>query len=117
MTKQAKEKGITVPFVGGDGWDSSDLDLTASDGCYYTNHYSKDDPRPEVQNLLKAYAAAYKDDSGNGKVPDALAVLAYDATNLLFAAIKDAGTVRYHRRQDRPREDHLPRRLRQDHLR
>jgi branched-chain amino acid transport system substrate-binding protein len=93
VTKQAKEKGITVPFVGGDGWDSSDLDLTASDGCYYTNHYSKDDPRPEVQNLLKAYAAAYKDDSGNGKVPDALAVLAYDATNLLFAAIKDAGTV------------------------
>ena len=69
VTKQAKEKGITVPFVGGDGWDSSDLDLTASDGGYYTNHYSKDDPRPEVQNLLKAYAAAYKDDSGNGKVP------------------------------------------------
>jgi len=91
VTKQAKEKGITVPFVGGDGWDSSDLDLTASDGCFYTNHYSKDDPRPEVQNFLKAYAAAYKDDSGKGKVPDALAVLAYDATNLLFASIKAAG--------------------------
>jgi branched-chain amino acid transport system substrate-binding protein len=91
VTKQAKEKGINVPFVGGDGWDSADLDLAASDGCFYTNHYSKDDPRPEVQNFLKAYAAAYKDDAGKGKVPDALAVLAYDATNLLFAAIKDAG--------------------------
>jgi ABC-type branched-chain amino acid transport systems, periplasmic component len=91
VTKQAKEKGITVPFVGGDGWDSSDLDLAASDGCFYTNHYSKDDPRPEVQNFLKAYASAYKDDSGKGKVPDALAVLAYDATNLLFASIKAAG--------------------------
>jgi branched-chain amino acid transport system substrate-binding protein len=77
--------------VGGDGWDSSDLDLAASDGCFYTNHYSKDDPRPEVQNFLKAYASAYKDDSGKGKVPDALAVLAYDATNLLFASIKAAG--------------------------
>lgn len=92
VTKQAKEKGIIVPFVGGDGWDSTDLDLEASDGCYYTNHYSKDDPRKEVQNLLKAYAAAYQDDAGNGKVPDALAVLAYDATNLLLTAIKAAGS-------------------------
>ncbi len=92
VTKQAKEKGIIVPFVGGDGWDSTDLDLEASDGCYYTNHYSKDDPRKEVQNLLKAYAAAYQDDAGNGKVPDALAVLAYDATNLLLTAVKAAGS-------------------------
>jgi branched-chain amino acid transport system substrate-binding protein len=92
VTKQAKEKGINVPFVGGDGWDSADLDLVASSGCYYTNHYSKDDPRKEVQNFLKSYAAAYKDDAGKGKVPDALAVLAYDATNLLFAAIKAAGS-------------------------
>jgi branched-chain amino acid transport system substrate-binding protein len=92
VTKQAKEKGINVPFVGGDGWDSADLDLAASDGCFYTNHYSKDDPRKEVQSFLKAYAAAYKDDAGKGKVPDALAVLAYDATNLLFAAIKAAGS-------------------------
>jgi branched-chain amino acid transport system substrate-binding protein len=93
VTKQAKEKGIAVPFVGGDGWDSSDLDVVASEGCYYTNHYAPDDPRAEVQNFLKAYAAAYKDDTGKGKVPDALAVLAYDATNLLFASIKAAGKV------------------------
>jgi branched-chain amino acid transport system substrate-binding protein len=90
VTKQAKEKGINVPFVGGDGWDSADLDLQASDGSFYTNHYSKDDPRKEVQSFLKAYAAAYKNDDGSGKVPDALAVLAYDATNLLLTAINAA---------------------------
>jgi branched-chain amino acid transport system substrate-binding protein len=90
-TKQAKEKGITAPFMGGDGWDSSDLDKEAADGGFYTNHYSPDDPRAEVQNFLKAYGAAYKDDSGNAKVPDALATLAYDATNLLLQAIKNAG--------------------------
>lgn len=84
VTKQAKEKGINVPFVGGDGWDSPDLDKAAADGCYYTNHYAPDDMRPEVQNLLKAYGAKYK-----GVVPDALAVLAYDATNLLLQAIKN----------------------------
>jgi branched-chain amino acid transport system substrate-binding protein len=90
-TKQAKEKGIVVPFMGGDGWDSSDLDRQASDGGYYTNHFSPDDTRPEVVSFLKAYAAKYKDDKGQGLVPDALAALAYDATNLLFQAIKDAG--------------------------
>ena len=90
-TKQAKEKGITVPFVGGDGWDSTDLDVEAADGCYFTNHYSKKDPRKEVQTFLKAYGAAYEDDTGAPKVPDALAVLAYDATNLLLTAIKAAG--------------------------
>lgn len=91
VTKQAKEKGITAPFMGGDGWDSSDLDLAAAAGGYYTNHYSPDDPRPEVQNFLKAYGAKYKDDKGNAKVPDALATLAYDATNLVLQGIKDAG--------------------------
>jgi branched-chain amino acid transport system substrate-binding protein len=91
-TKQAKEKGITAPFMGGDGWDSSDLDLKAAAGGYYTNHYSPNDTRAEVQNFLAAYGAAFKDDSGNAKVPDALAALAYDATNLLLEAIKAAKT-------------------------
>jgi branched-chain amino acid transport system substrate-binding protein len=91
-TKQAKEKGIQVPFMGGDGWDSSDLDLKAAAGGYFTNHYSPFDPRPEVQNFVKAYGAKFKDDSGNAKVPDALATLAYDATNLLLQAIKETGS-------------------------
>jgi branched-chain amino acid transport system substrate-binding protein len=93
VTKQAKEKGINVPFVGGDGWDSSDLDLAAADGGYFTNHYSKDDPRPIVQGFLKNYGSAYKTDDGKAKVPDALAVLGYDSANLLFAAIKAAGSI------------------------
>jgi branched-chain amino acid transport system substrate-binding protein len=92
VTKQAKEKGIIAPFGGGDGWDSSDLDTTAAAGGFFVNHYAPADPRPEVQNLLKAYGEAYKDDAGNPKVPDALAVLAYDATNMMLEAIKAAGT-------------------------
>ncbi|MHB0923153.1 MAG: ABC transporter substrate-binding protein [Bellilinea sp.] len=93
VTKQAKEKGITTPFMGGDGWDSADLDLAAAEGGYFTNHYSPDDPRPEVVNFLAAYGAKYKDDAGNPKVPDALATLAYDATNMLFQGITEAGSV------------------------
>lgn len=92
VTKQAKEKGITAPFMGGDGWDSSDLDLKAAAGGYFTNHYSPEDPRPEVQNFVKNFGAKYKDDKGNPKTPDALAALAYDATNLMLQAMKEAGT-------------------------
>ena len=99
VTKQAKEKGITAPFMGGDGWDSSDLDLkAAAAGGYFTNHYSPEDPRPEVQNFVKNFGAKYKDDKGKPKVPDALAALAYDATNLLLQG--DQGS---RRRRHRPR--------------
>jgi len=82
---QAKEKGITSVMMGGDGWDSADLDKKASDGGFYSNHYSKDDTRPIVQDWVKKYNAKY------GADPDALATLGYDAMNLLLTAIKNAG--------------------------
>jgi branched-chain amino acid transport system substrate-binding protein len=85
--KQAKEKGIAATMLGGDGWDSADLDLSAVDGGYHSNHYSAADPRPVVTNLLSTYRAQY------GKAPDALAVLAYDATNILLTAIEKAGST------------------------
>jgi len=90
--KQAKEKGVTAVMMGGDGWDSSDLDVTAADGGFYSNHYDPADQRPIVVDWLKRYGDAYKDDKGQPKVPDALATLAYDATNLLLNAIKNAGS-------------------------
>ncbi len=87
IAKQAKEKGIKATLLGADGWDSADLDVTAVDGGYHSNHYSPADPRPVVQDFLKKYKEKY------GKEPDALAVLAYDAANVLFAAIDKAGTT------------------------
>lgn len=82
---QAKEKGITAPFIGGDGWDSSDLDLAAADGGYYSNHYSPEDTRPIVVDWVAKYEAKH------GAKPDALATLAYDAANILFTSIQNAG--------------------------
>jgi branched-chain amino acid transport system substrate-binding protein len=86
VTAQAKEKGITAPFMGGDGWDSADLSKEAASGGFYTNHYSEQDTRPIVGAFVSGYGAKYA-----GAVPDALAALAYDATNLLLAAIEKAG--------------------------
>jgi branched-chain amino acid transport system substrate-binding protein len=90
---QAKQAGITAPFMGGDGWDSPDLDLKAADGGYYTNHYSPEDTRSEVQTFVKTYGDKYKDDKQQPKTPDALAALAYDATNILLTAIKNANST------------------------
>ncbi len=86
IAKQAREKGVKAVFGGGDGWDSSDLDRKAVDGGYYSNHYSPEATTKEVQDWVAKYKAKYN------SVPDALATLAYDATNLLANAIAVAGS-------------------------
>jgi branched-chain amino acid transport system substrate-binding protein len=87
IAKQAKSKGLNVPMMGGDGWDSGDLDYATMAGNYFSNHYAADDPSPAVQNFVKAYKAKY------GAVPDAFAALNYDATNLLLEAVKKANST------------------------
>lgn len=84
--KQAREKGINAIFLGGDGWDSTDLDYATMEGGYFTSHYSPDDPRPEVKTWVDAYKGKYN------SVPDAFATLCYDGTNLLLNAIKTANS-------------------------
>ncbi|MEW6033047.1 MAG: ABC transporter substrate-binding protein [Bacillota bacterium] len=86
IAQQARAKRITSTFLGGDGWDSSELDFETMEGGYFTNHYSAEDSRPEVQAWVAKYRAKY------GSTPDALATLAYDATKLLLAAIEAAGS-------------------------
>jgi branched-chain amino acid transport system substrate-binding protein len=84
--KQAREKGINAIFLGGDGWDSKDLDFATMEGGYYTSGYSPDDPRPEVKKWVNDYKAKYN------SAPDLFATLCYDGTNLLLNAIKTANS-------------------------
>jgi branched-chain amino acid transport system substrate-binding protein len=87
IARQAKELGIKVPLMGGDGWDSAKLYEIAKgalDGSYFSNHYTDEDPSPVVQEFIAKYKAAY------GAVPDALSVLAYDAAKLAFDAMERA---------------------------
>lgn len=86
IAEQARAKGITATFVGGDGWDSSELNFKIMEGGYFTNHYSAEDPRPEVKKWVETYKAKYKQE------PDALATLCYDATKLLLNAIATANS-------------------------
>lgn len=85
IASQARQRGVTSVLMGGDGWDSSELDLKVTDGGYFSNHYSPADPRPIVQEWVRKYQAKY------GSVPDAIATLSYDATNILLSAIVLAG--------------------------
>lgn len=90
IARQAREQGIKVPLMGGDGWDSDKLTEIGGEsvnGSYFSNHYTQEDPRPEVQNFIKNYQARF------GTKPDALAASGYDAARILFEAIKTAGSV------------------------
>jgi len=85
IAKQARDKGIKVPLIGGDGWDSTQLYAiggSALNGSYFTNHYSPYDTDPKVQKFVNDYKARY------GNLPDALAATAYDAAHIMFDAIK-----------------------------
>jgi branched-chain amino acid transport system substrate-binding protein len=92
IARQARKLGITCPLIGGDGWVSDDLKNAgdALDGCYFSDHYAKEDDRPQVKTFLEQYKAEF------GQEPDSMAALGYDAANLLFDAIKRANSTDGH---------------------
>lgn len=90
IANQARDLGITAPFVGADGWDSAQFTILggeAVEGGHFCNHYSPEDPRPVVQDFVKEYAEKY------GETPDALATLAYDAALILIDSLERAGSM------------------------
>jgi branched-chain amino acid transport system substrate-binding protein len=87
---QARELGIQQPLAGGDGWDSPKLFEIGGDavnGCYFSNHYTQEDPSEAVQTFIRKYQEAY------GSVPDAMAALGYDSVYVLVDAMNRAGST------------------------
>ena len=87
---QARELGITVPLMGGDGWDSPTLTQiggAAMEGNFFTNHFSTEDQSPIIQDFIREFKARYNRD------PDALAALGYDAAQVLLDAMVRAGST------------------------
>jgi branched-chain amino acid transport system substrate-binding protein len=90
IAKQARELGIAVPLLGGDGWDSEktlEIGGDAVEGYYFSTHYSAESDDPRVQSFVLRYKDAY------GSVPDAMGALGYDAAKLLADAIARAGST------------------------
>jgi branched-chain amino acid transport system substrate-binding protein len=90
IVKQARDLGIKVPLMGGDGWSSSQL-LTiggeAVNGCYFSDHMSIKDPNPVVQDFAKNYKQKWNAD------PTSMSALGYDAAKILFAALKQSKSL------------------------
>ena len=90
IARQARELGIQVPILGGDGWESDQLigiGGPALEGCYYSNHFAADNPDPRLQEFLKTYAAKY-----SGQEPNAIVGLAFDAGVVLFQCMDSLAT-------------------------
>ncbi len=86
--KQARELGLTCKILGEEGFDSPKfLELAggAAEGVVITTNLNRDDPRPFVQDFIKAYKAKY------GMEPDMVGASSYDAFMVVVNAIRKAG--------------------------
>lgn len=87
ILSQATDVGLTVPFLGGDGWDGVTQYATAEqlDGCYFCANYATGS-NPDFES---AYEAEYGESYPNGFSP-----LGYDAALTVcggLQAAEDAG--------------------------
>lgn len=91
IVKQARELGLDVPILGGDGFDSPKfVEISGKDALnnvYFTNHYSPKDDSPEVVKFKESFKSKY------GKDPDAFNALGYDLAYFLKDAIERAGAA------------------------
>lgn len=87
IAKQARGKGIKSVFIGGDGWDSTELYKvggSAINGGYFSNHYSIGENSSLGTAFKKKFEEKYKTS------PDAFAALSYDSTYILLDAMVKA---------------------------
>lgn len=91
IVKQARDLGVTAPFLGGDGYDSPTLlelaGAEALNDVYFTNHYSALDQDPKVVAFQKAFKEAKSKDAS------AFNALGYDLGYFVADAIKRAGSA------------------------
>jgi branched-chain amino acid transport system substrate-binding protein len=91
VAKQARQKGIKAPLLGGDGWESEQLHKIggeAIEGSFYSNHYAPESTDPASVAYQKEYKAEY------GHPSSALAALGYDSAKLLFDAMGRAASLK-----------------------
>jgi branched-chain amino acid transport system substrate-binding protein len=87
IARQARRLGITVPLMGGDGWESPELRAIGGKdivGSYYSNHFAHDNPTPVAQRFIAAYKARHHEP------PGALASLGYDSVMVIVDAMRRA---------------------------
>jgi branched-chain amino acid transport system substrate-binding protein len=96
IARQARELGMNMPLLGGDGWigDALKNGREALNNSFISDHYHAENPDPVVQKFVQAYRARFN------RAPDAMAALAYDAVMLLADSITRAGSTEGPRLRD-----------------
>ncbi len=90
IARQARALGLNQPLLGGDGWDSpklTEIGGNSLENSYFSNHYTAEDPRPEVVEFIKNFKAKYN------VVPDGLAAAGYDSAKILIEAMKKSPSL------------------------
>ena len=91
LIKQARQLGMTIPFMGGDTWETQEfIDVGGKEveGAVMSTAFDREKAStPEAQKFLKAYTDEYKSE------PSALSAMAYDAYLITVDAIKRANST------------------------
>lgn len=91
VIKQARELGITAPFLGGDTWETPefiDVGKQAVEGAVFSTFFATEVPITETsKTFLDAYRKQY------GKEPAAVTALGFDGYLVARAAIERAGSL------------------------
>ncbi len=84
IARQARQLGITAKFLGGDGWESSQLYSIGEDainGAFFSNHFAVESLDENAKAFVQKFRHEYE------LIPDGGSALAYDATNILINAV------------------------------
>lgn len=92
IATQAKEIGLDIPMLGGDGWDGvlgvlDESNQKVVDNSYFANHYSTTDTDKIITDFVDKYNSTYNE------IPNAFAALAYDSAYIVTNAIAKAGST------------------------
>lgn len=89
VLRQARQRGITLPVMGGDALSGIQSEGAVAEGVHLTSNYLPERPGQKNAVFVRAYAAA-----NNGELPDHRGGGAYDAIYLIKQAIEEGGTSR-----------------------
>ncbi|HRQ77325.1 MAG TPA: ABC transporter substrate-binding protein [Gemmatimonadaceae bacterium] len=88
LLRAARAAGFTADFLGGDGWTGVVTDAAVAEGALVGAPFTARDPRPEAQRFVTAFREKF------GVEPDGNAALAYDAVQVMAAALRATGGER-----------------------
>lgn len=91
ILRQAKDRGVDAPKLGGDGWTNVETVATPDvlDNCYFINHWDPGDTSSELgKTFVERTKKAFPDEEAN-----VWTALGYDAANILFDAIDKADST------------------------